>query len=366
MKQTLVFLLLLSLGLAHAADRLERSAPISGMVGKASLTAIQTVNDHQIMVGESGHIVRRSADGSLIQAQVPVDVLLTSVFFSDQQNGWAVGHDGVVLHSSDSGQTWHKQLDGNAINQLSLAWASSEIERLRTAVEATPGDASSATALDDAQFALDDIKAGSAAGPTRPLLDAWFRNDRQGWVVGAYGTILATADAGQTWRYVPGLINPDRLHLNTVLGLADGSLLVGGEGGRVYRSADGGVNWHPAQVLGPASLYKIIQLKDGTVLTFGFGGALFVSHDSGQTWKAHSTSLNSSLYGGTQLADGSVLLTGQGGVVLYGDEQLNFRTWRSGCRASWLGVVQTSATQVALIGTAGLLTQNLPELKEHL
>ncbi len=36
--------------------------------------------------------------------------------FSHAAKGWAVGHDGVVLHTSDGGESWRMQLDGNQAN----------------------------------------------------------------------------------------------------------------------------------------------------------------------------------------------------------------------------------------------------------
>ena len=43
-------------------------------------------------------------------AKVPVDATLTAVSFTDDaRQGWAVGHLGVILHSTDGGETWSVQ-----------------------------------------------------------------------------------------------------------------------------------------------------------------------------------------------------------------------------------------------------------------
>jgi photosystem II stability/assembly factor-like uncharacterized protein len=31
---------------------------------------------------------------------------LQSVFFTDNNNGWAVGNGGIILHTADGGDTW--------------------------------------------------------------------------------------------------------------------------------------------------------------------------------------------------------------------------------------------------------------------
>ncbi|MCY1281623.1 Ycf48-like protein [compost metagenome] len=354
------------LSAAPLADRLERPSRLSPMAAQGPLTDIQSLGSRSVMVGSSGHVLLLDADGNIRQAQVPADLLLTAVHFVDSQNGWAVGHDGVILHSGDGSETWSKQLDGRDISKLMLAWAESEVARLERASAVTPDDESVLAALDNAHFALDDAKAGSAPGPSRPLLGLWFRDAREGWAVGAYGIIVHTRDGGQHWEYVSALDNPDRLHLNTVLGLADGSLLVAGEGGRLHRSNDNGLHWLPAEQLTDASLYKLLALADGKLIALGFGGTLLASQDTGGSWKSIPLPVRVGLYGGTQLADSSVLLAGQGGVLMISSDGQHFRTWQAPHQAPLLGVSAIDSKQLALIGSAGLQVLPLAEIKEQL
>lgn len=342
---------------APLADRLERPSRLTAKAQQAPLLDVQPLADRLIMVGAEGHILVRKADGQVDQARVPVDLLLTAVHFVDDQYGWAVGHDGVVLHSDDGGASWTRQLDGRTVNGLMLEWAQGEVAHLQAA------PSTDEQALESARFTLDDISAGAEAGPSRPLLDVWFRNAREGWVVGAYGTVLHTTDGGSTWAYVAGLDNPDRLHLNTVVGLANGDLMIAGEGGRLYRLSAG--QWQPAQVLTPASLYKLIQLRDGQVLAMGFGGALFSSQDDGQHWRAATLSSPTHLYGAEQLADNSVLLTGQAGL-LHSKDLEHFRVLQPRNKAVWLGAAALSDGTLALVGNRGLRLLGRDEFKEYL
>jgi photosystem II stability/assembly factor-like uncharacterized protein len=57
-----------------------------------------------VAVGDRGHILYSDDQGSTwTQAKVPTRQLLTAVFFIDDKQGWAVGHDAQILSSSDGG-----------------------------------------------------------------------------------------------------------------------------------------------------------------------------------------------------------------------------------------------------------------------
>ncbi|MNJ12145.1 Ycf48-like protein precursor [compost metagenome] len=363
LRPALALLLLVAGATAQALplnDRLERPAHLSPLAEREALTDIQPVGDSQVMVGTAGHILLRNASGQVQQARVPVDLLLTAVQFVDAKHGWAVGHDGVIVHSNDGGLSWRKQLDGHAISPLLLKAAEDDVARLEQALVAAPDDPALASALDNAMFALDDAQAASAAGPSRPLLGVWFRNAREGWVVGAYGMILKTDDGGVTWQPLNGLENPDRLHLNSVLGLTDGSLLVAGEGGRLYRSGDGGAHWSSVQSPTEASLYALAQLPNGEVLAAGFGGTLLVSNDQGERWMARRLPVNVSLYGIRPLADGGVVLAGQGGTLLFSPDGQRFEAWQAPGKAALLNTSLARTGELLLVGAAGL--QVLPTI----
>jgi hypothetical protein len=50
-------------------------------------------------------------------------VTLTAVTFVDDKSGWAVGHDTVILHTADAGETWTKQFGGGASDNALLTVA---------------------------------------------------------------------------------------------------------------------------------------------------------------------------------------------------------------------------------------------------
>jgi hypothetical protein len=159
---------------------------MSPLASRTLLLGVAQAGDRLVAVGQRGHIVV-SADGGAAwtQSPVPVSSDLTAVWFVDASAGWAVGHDGVILHSDDGGAHWKVQLDGRRANELLVS-------TMESAVAAQP-DSEPAKAL------LDEAKRFAEQGPDKPFLDVWFADRMNGFAVGAYNLIFATSDGGQNW-----------------------------------------------------------------------------------------------------------------------------------------------------------------------
>ena len=139
------------------------NSQILPLAEKSLLLDGQVIGDRIIVVGERGHILISEDHGvSWQQQEVPTRANLTSVFFVDPANGWAAGHDSVILQTSDGGRHWQQ-------------------------VYADPED-------------------------ERPILDLWFRDITHGYAVGAYGLFLFTEDGGKSWQ--PFDFNPATLMAN--------------------------------------------------------------------------------------------------------------------------------------------------------
>ena len=95
----------------------------SKLAAYAPLIGVAKAGKRIVAVGLYGHIVYSDDEGkSWMQAQVPVSSDLVAVSFTDEKNGWATGHYGVVLHTTDGGATWSKQLDGKAAAEITLKY----------------------------------------------------------------------------------------------------------------------------------------------------------------------------------------------------------------------------------------------------
>lgn len=276
--------------------------------------------------------------------------MLTAVWFNDTLHGWAVGHDGIILATGDGGRHWQRQLDGRSINQQMLEAANAQLGRAQTQ---RPGKVPQEL-LDNLEDRVADAEAAVQAGPSRPLLGLRFVDAHTGFVVGSYGQLLHTTDAGRTWKYIGDRLNNDTgLHLNHITLAPSGALYIAAEGGTVFRSDDQGQQWTRVRVGDNGQLYGFVALNDG-LLAYGFNGRLFRSDARGQRWTALPSPTGKSLVQGLRLPDGRVLLASQSGELLLGDARAEtFRRLASG-NAELSGMtVMPGSSQVVTVGALG-------------
>ena len=87
-------------------------------------------------------------------------------------------------------------------------------------------------------------------------------------------------------------------HLNAVVALTDGRLLLAGESGVLARSDDDGQTWTELDDVYPGSFFGALALPDNGALVFGMRGHVFRSEDGGDTWTQSVTPNEISLFGG--------------------------------------------------------------------
>ena len=328
---TALFLALMFAAPVQAIDLLELPAVKSSATSRTLLLDITARGDgSHVAVGTFGVIIISEDDGQTWeQADVPSSVTLTAVHFPTPEVGWAVGHDGLILHSSDGGRSWVKQMDGHELNTQIIEVAERIVVNSRAELEALQADEAADEydvedaqfMLEEAEFALEGAMDDTEAGPVRPLLDVWFRNEREGMVAGSYGMLLVTQDGGDTWSLESDRMeNPEAFHLNRIRAAPDGTIFIAGESGFVYRSRDNGESWDSLEPGYEGSYHGLVIVpgEDGAyeLVAYGLQGNVYRSLDQGETWEAVDAGTGATLLAGTVLADSSVVLAGSGGVIV--------------------------------------------------
>lgn len=331
----------------------------SPLAPESLLVSIVRNDGRLVAVGEQGHIIY-SDDGaaSWTHAEVPLSLMLTSVCFATPDLGWAVGHQGVILATTDRGETWQMQLDGREIARMQHAAAEAALAEQQRAFEELPEDADieeAEYALEDAEFALEDAAARLEDGILSPLLRVACTGEREAYALGSYGVVLRTRDGGETWDLVSRQFeNPDGFHWYTMV-RAGGTLFIAGEGGLLNRSTDGGQTWEGLDAGYDGSFFGAVTPTGGGVLLFGLRGNIFRSDDGGDSWRAVRTQSTSTLTGGTTLADGSIVLVGANGRILESDDGgETFRRVDSNTRLTLSDVIGTQGGGLIAVGFGGV------------
>ena len=339
-------LYLLLLTTSAAAEAESSFAPVMPLASRSLLLDIATAGDRLVAVGERGHIVYSLDDGqSWHQARVPTTQMLTGVYFVDAQHGWAVGHDGLILASDDSGETWRIQRDGlvvqNQINRELREQAYRAKEKLQQRL-AESSDAQRAQIEAELAEALLDLEDADLALQepvfTSPLLDVWFADTERGWAVGAFGSLVATRDGGQRWLNSQAVLdNPEELHLNAITGDEAGRIFIAGESGVMFRSLDYGDSWESVSPFYEGSWFgTIYSHRSDQLFVFGLRGNLFHSADFGTSWEPVVTDNQITLAGGTASSDGHIVLAGGVGVILTSSD--GGQSFQSGLLEDGLGL----------------------------
>ena len=366
-RQILVILMVCISQLAHAGwkDPLDTPSASTSKAHQTLLLDITRAGQRLIAVGGHGHIIYSDDNGnSWQQGRVPVSVTLTAVYFSSPQHGWAVGHDGVILASTDAGQSWTRQFDGYSANKSIVAAAKLKKEKAEARLEAAEASENDVAieeaemALENATYAMEDAEYDESTGSTKPFLDVWFYDAKRGFALGAYGMFFATDDGGNSWNDVSGrLPNAERLHLNSIAMVDNRSLVVVGEMGLIMRTDDLGKTWRKTPSPYEGSFFGLVNAGEQQLL-FGLRGHVFSSADGGIAWSEVMTGSEQTLLAGIVGRKNTLLVGNAGSVILFDKALKNSRTLIIEGRKASAAAAEASDGSFVIVGEAGVKRLN--------
>lgn len=160
-----------------------------------NLYAVEFVNnDVGFIAGYSGTVLRTKDGGKNWDAfYIGRNELIRRLSFVNENTGWAVGHRGSIFHTSDAGQTWEVQKE-------------------------IPG------------IYLRDID---------------FVDENNGWIVGHNTGIWHTSDGGHSWQQqnLLGFIGRDKPRLHGIYAKDANNAILVGEFGTIAHTENAGVTW---------------------------------------------------------------------------------------------------------------------------
>ncbi|GMU85788.1 MAG: hypothetical protein AMXMBFR48_10300 [Ignavibacteriales bacterium] len=198
------------------------------------------------------------------------------IHFFNKDTGWAVGDLGALIKTTDGGLSW-KVIQTNTTKPL-------------LKVRSYNGQIVIATGYDGLILRSTDggetfVHILSRLGSMFDLWGLELINDTVGWVCGATA-LLKTTDGGENWQRVntPGYTGNmwwiDFFNEQYGFAAADG---------KVLRTTDGGNNWEVLQAGDNRPLYSIDVIDSLHIAAAGYGGTNFLakniySSDGGYTW----------------------------------------------------------------------------------
>ncbi len=259
---------------------------------------------------------------------------LFSVNVTEDYNGLAVGSNGVILRSTDDGNTWKQQLSGSgvaaAVNINSICFISEDVgfavgERNNYSGD-LPGGAILKTTNGGNVWLITNFIGYSGDY----LVDIFFIDETTGWTIFnkispfPTSSILKTTDGGNTWNSSniassnqtsiffsdqnngwittssgiwsttnegTGWIKKNNSSCSSTY-FFDSTLGFITSGSGVYKTTDGGTNWTQKSNVSSSSIYFI---DDITGWFAGGSGAIYKTTDGGETWTNKNSGISQSL-----------------------------------------------------------------------
>ena len=212
--------------------------------------------------------IRNTTDGGFtwnLQSSSNVN----SIFFLNQDFGWACGENGLIIATTNGGLNWVSQISGGTgslraiqfVNQ-NIGWASESSGQLR---KTTNGGSNWILA---------------AFGIAGNISSLFFTNENTGWIAGGTGVISKSTNGGVSW--IPqnsGIISD----LNSIYFPNSSTGWAVGAAGKILWTSNGGSNWFSQNGYTGKYLTSVKFVNHATGWIVGDEGTIIKTIDGGGT-----------------------------------------------------------------------------------
>ena len=253
---------------------------------------------------------------------------LHSVFFLDQNRGFAVGSKGTLLATVDAGKSWQIKPSStvDVIRDIyflddSNGWMLCEKNAYDLKTKEEPRTYLMQSKDGGQSWKRVDI---SGVDIDATFTRAVFSQGGRGWAFGEAGVIFATRDAGANWTR---LQSPTRhLLLGGIFIDEDRGWLVGAAA-TIIQTSDGGDTWHQSRL--PQASENSVRFSSASFVdnrvgwAVGSGGVIYRTINGGRTWQQQNSGVNTDLFdvkfldaleGWAVGAEGTIIHTNDGGL----------------------------------------------------
>lgn len=233
---------------------------------------------------------------------------LHSVFFLDQNRGWAVGSKGTLLQTLDGGNSWKPR--GSSTEDVvrdifftdeQNGWLVCEVNGYQLKTKEDPRAYLMKTSDGGDHWHRVEIKGFDVDAI---LVRAMFTRNGRGWAFGEAGSIYSTHDAGETWVK---LQSPTRRLLLGGMFVDDDRGWLVGAGATIIQTSDGGDTWYQSTL---PQVEKSVRFTAASFVdnrrgwAVGSAGSVYRTINGGRTWQKQDSTVAIDLFD-VKFVDGS-------------------------------------------------------------
>ena len=252
------------------------------------------------IIGYSGILLRTSNAGNTWNNNTIPYENLKAIQFVNQNVGWIVGDNGLIIKTTDAGNNWFEQQGGQILYLEDLYFFDDQVGLICGGGSSTGQGKILRTINGGSQW--DEI-ALSIYSPR--LLSIYFLNSNLGWTAGTNDLLYRTIDGGVSWdsiayfgggwqNYHYGVYFIDSLNGN-VCGWANFG--TGNTSGPIYKTSDGGYSWTRVAAVGYGRFNSFaFHEASNSLYSVGsggyppyYGGKIYKSTDGGSNWNEVSS-----------------------------------------------------------------------------
>ncbi len=223
---------------------------------------------------KEGIILHTTDGGKTWEKQLKIPDILNCVDFINKNEGWAVGANGIIKHTTNGGYYWktqtsplYGQLNAVCFVDENNGWIVSR-DNWGEIVHTTDGG---------------DTWIRQTPPTHNALVDIFFINADKGWIVGMDSTILRTTNGGETWLRCDLVVSNNHF-FRSVYFLDEMHGWTVGVYGIIMLTHDGGITWHEINSGFHESLFSVFFIDPLNGWATGSDGTILRSIDGGYTW----------------------------------------------------------------------------------
>lgn len=222
----------------------------------------------------------------------------------------AVGDNGLIFRSSNSGTTW-ASYNYNSENLRSVYSVDNDVW--------FTGSNGNVYKTGKSNSAITNYNVGASFN----VNSVYFIDANTGFVCGSGGSIYRSVNGGAEWTPImTGIANED---LNGISFVDNTKGVVVGNNGTIYTTSDGGVTWMPFNTITDKNLLSVKYFAEGIIITGEYG--TLITSASG-LWNSLDSRTNSDIRAVSGMTYSTAHVAGGGGFIRNNmngsDEFLNF------------------------------------------